>query len=370
MTYCSSIDVGLFLETNGTVRTCCSGHSLGNIRTDSMSDIFTSSRYIEIKADTDAGRPHATYCKTCVDMEAQSGHSTRDYYKNFATDGTRTIRQIDIRWSNVCNLSCRMCGPEYSSDWARRLNIPIENTRRDYYADVLATIEQNRDTIQQVDLLGGEPLMQRQNEQLLELLPDNIAINVLTNLSIPLENNRIYQLLKTRDRVDWIISLDHIGDKLEYIRHNADWNRIQLNIQLLQQDFPERRISIIPTYNIWNALDLRDIYDWADANNLHVNWQQIQGNDYSSLKGQGTNSYVLQSHGPEVIAASIAEIDQLGSRSDFLTNVKQRLTRITAQDNTEFLAWTERTEQFMPPKYKFQELWPELHSLINIKSLP
>ena len=139
---------------------------------------------------------------------------------------------------------------------------------------------------------------------------------------------------------------------------------------MLQQDFPERRISIIPTYNIWNALDLRDIYDWADANNLHVNWQQIQGNDYSSLKGQGTNSYVLQSHGPEVIAASIAEIDQLGSRSDFLTNVKQRLTRITAQDNTEFLAWTERTEQFMPPKYKFQELWPKLHSLINIKSLP
>jgi hypothetical protein len=79
---------------------------------------------------------------------------------------------------------------------------------------------------------------------------------------------------------------------------------------------------------------------------------------------------VLQSHGPEVIAAAIAEIDQLGSRSDFLTNVKERLTRITAQDNTEFLAWTERTEQFMPPKYKFQELWPELHSLINIKSLP
>ena len=368
MTYCSSVDVGLFLETNGTVRTCCSGHSLGNIRTESVADIFSSPKYIEIKADTDAGRPHATYCKTCVDMEAQSGHSTRDYYKNFATDGARTIRQIDIRWSNVCNLSCRMCSPEYSSDWAKRLSVPIETTRRDYYADVLATIEQNRDTIQQVDLLGGEPLMQRQNEQLLELLSDDVNIHVLTNLSVPLENNRIYQLLKTKSRVKWIISLDHIGDRLEYIRHNADWNRIQHNIGLLRQDFTG--IGIIPTYSVWNALDLRDIYAWADANSLHVNWQQIQGNDYVSLQGHGTDSYVLQSHGPAVIQAAIAEIDQLGPRSDFLTDVRARLDVTTAKPNSEFLSWTARSEQFMPPARSFQELWPRLNQLINIKSLP
>lgn len=364
MTYCSSIDVGLFLETNGTVRTCCSGHSLGNIRTESITDIFNSTKYIEIKSEIDAGRPHDSYCKTCVDMESQSGHSTRDYYKNFTTNGTRTIRQIDIRWSNVCNLSCRMCSPEYSSDWAKRLNIPIETTRRDYYADVLNVIAQHRDTIQQVDLLGGEPLMQRQNEQLLELLPDDVNIHVLSNLSVPLENNRIYQLLKTKSRVKWIISLDHIGDKLEYIRHNADWHRIQHNINLLRQDFAG--IAIIPTYSIWNALDLRDIYDWADANALHVNWQQIQGNDYSSLKGHGTSSYVLQSHGAEVIAAAISEIDRLGPRCDFLTDVRDRLTKITAVHNSEFLNWTNRTEQFMPPKHTFQELWPELYALINI----
>lgn len=368
MTYCSSIDVGLFLETNGTIRTCCSGHALGNIRTESVADIFSSPKYIEIKAEIDAGRPHATYCETCVDMEARSGHSLRDYYRNFTTDGTRTIRQIDIRWSNVCNLSCRMCSPVYSSDWAKRLNVPIENTRRDYYTVVLDTITQHQHTIEQVDLLGGEPLMQRQNEQLLELLSDDVAINVVTNLSIPLENNRIYQLLKNKSRVKWFISLDHIGDRLEYIRHNADWHRIQHNIDLLRQDFSS--IAISTTYSVWNALDLREIYAWADDNALYVNWQQIQGNDYDSLRGHGTDSYVLQSHGPAVIQAAIAEIDQLGPRSDFLTNVKERLTKITAQDHTEFLAWTERTEQFMPPKYKFQELWPELYALINTQSLP
>lgn len=370
MTYCSSIDVGLFLETNGTVRTCCSGHSLGNIRTQTMADIFNSTKYIEIKADIDAGRPHASYCKTCVDMESQSGHSTRDYYKNFTTNGTRTIRQIDIRWSNVCNLSCRMCSPEYSSDWARRLNVPVETTRRDYYADVLATIEQNRDTIQQVDLLGGEPLMQRQNEQLLELLSDDVAIHVLTNLSIPLENNRIYQLLKTKSQVKWIISLDHIGAKLEYIRHNADWNRIEHNIRLLKQDFPNQQVSIIPTYNIWNALDLREIYAWADVNGLYVNWQQIQGNDYVSLGGYGTDSYVVQNHGPSVISRAQQEIDLLGPRSDFLTDVRARLEVDTAQPNNKFLSWTEKTEQFMPPQQTFQELWPELYQLINTESLP
>lgn len=365
MTYCSSIDVGLFLETDGTVRTCCSGNPLGNIRTQSMSDIFTSARYIAIKQITDSGKPDAEYCGGCVKTEALTGHSQRDYYRDFSTDGTRVIRQIDIRWSNVCNLSCRMCSPVYSSDWARRLNIPIENTRRDYYKDVLDTIAQHRDTIQQVDLLGGEPLMQQQNQQLLGMLSDNISINILTNLSIPLENNRIYQLLKARSQVNWIISLDHIGDKLEYIRHNADWSLIQHNIQLLQQDFPQRRISIIPTYSVWNALDLRQIYQFADQNHLHVNWQQIQGNDHSDLKGHGTSSYVLQSHGPAVIASAIAEIDLLGPRSDFLTDVRARLVDLDTCPNTEFLTWTAEAEKFMPPTQSFRDLWPELYTLIN-----
>lgn len=370
MTYCSSIDVGLFLETNGTVRTCCSGHSLGNIRTESITDIFSSPKFIEIKSEIDAGRPHPSYCKTCVDMEAQSGHSTRDYYKNFATDGSRTIRQIDIRWSNVCNLSCRMCSPEYSSDWAKRLSVPIENTRRDYYTDILDTIAQHRDTIEQVDLLGGEPLMQRQNEQLLELLPKDIPIHVLTNLSVPLENNRIYQLLCKRTRVKWIISLDHIGAKLEYIRHNADWSRIEHNLRLLKQDFPGQQIGIIPTYSVWNSLDLQEIYQYADTNNLHVNWQMIQGNDYSSLRGYGTNSYVVQNHNAGVIAAAIAAIDALNRSVDFLSSVKTVLQSAPAQTNNDFLSWTERSEEFMPPTHSFQNLWPKLYQLINTQSLP
>jgi len=370
MTYCSSVDVGLFLETNGTVRTCCSGNSLGNIRNQSMAEIFSSARYIEIKRQTDGGQPHDSYCATCVNMEAQSGHSTRDYYRNFATTGVRTIRQIDLRWSNACNLSCRMCGPEYSSDWARRLGQPVENTRRDYHADVLDTIRQHRDTIQQVDLLGGEPLMQPQNQQLLEMLPDHVAIHVLSNLSVPLENNRIYQALRLRPQVKWIISLDHIGHRLEYIRHGADWSRIQHNIEILHRDF--QGLGIIPTYSIWNALDLRDIYAWADANQLHVNWQQIQGNDHVTLQGHGTDSFVLQTHGPAIMQAAIDEIDHVGARSEFLTSVQARLRQQLplAQTNEEFLHWTRRSEQFMPPAHTFQQLWPRLYQLINIESLP
>ena len=365
MTYCSSIDVGLFLETNGTVRTCCSGHALGNIRTESVDDIFTSKKYIEIKQAVDDGRPHSEYCRTCVDMETQSGHSTRDYYRNFSTDGTRTIKQIDIRWSNACNLSCRMCSPEYSSDWAKRLSLPIENTKRDYYGDVLRTLEANRHSIQQVDLLGGEPLLQRQNESLLEMLEDRVAIHILSNLSVPLENNRIYNLLRTRKNVKWIISLDHIGEKLEYIRHGAHWQRIQQNIDLLHRHF--FGIGIIPTYNIWNALDLREIYSWASSNQLTVNWQMIQGNNYGSLANYGTDSFVLQNHHRDIIQAAILEIDQLDKSVDFLDNVKSRLLSLPTKEspNQEFLSWTQRSEQFMPPKKTFEQLWPNLYSMLN-----
>lgn len=364
MTYCSSIDVGLFLETNGTVRTCCSGTPLGNMRTESVDEIFSSPKFIEIKQQLDAGQPHETYCRTCVNNEAASGTSTRDYFQKFPSDGTRQIKQIDIRWSNVCNLSCRMCSPEYSSTWAKLLDVPVETTRRDYYADVLATLEQHRDTIEQIDLLGGEPLMQRQNEQLLALLPDGIPINIVTNLSIPLENNQVYQALKHRNGVNWIISLDHIGNKLEYIRHGADWDRITHNLALLRNDFPESYPTILPAYSIWNALDLAEIYEFANDNSLSVVWQLAQGNDYSSLKAQGTNSYVTINHGPEIRRLAVKAIDSV--RSDpFLQGIRESLLKSESTDNTEFLAWTERTERFMPPKRRFQDLWPGLYQLLN-----
>ena len=35
------------------------------------------------------------------------------------------LNTIDVRWSNLCNLSCVYCGPEFSSKWASELNIKI-----------------------------------------------------------------------------------------------------------------------------------------------------------------------------------------------------------------------------------------------------
>jgi sulfatase maturation enzyme AslB (radical SAM superfamily) len=317
----------------------------------------------------DSGKPHDSYCRTCVDVEAQGGISTREYYKNFSTRGVREIKQIDIRWSNVCNLSCRMCGPDYSSDWAKRLSVPVESTNRDYYADILSTLEQHRDTIDQVDLLGGEPLMQKQNEQLLELLPD-VAIHVLTNLSVPLENNRVYQKLRQRQRVKWIISLDHIGERLEYIRHNAQWSLIVANIKQLQQDFPGQSISIIPCYSIWTAWDLKEIYAWADSLNLHVNWQLIQGNDYPTLQGYGTNSYEIARHSADVKRRAIAEIDSLGREVPFLSNIRQSLIQSLDHSTacTDFIYWCFRSEKFMQPNKTFSELWPELHRQLTLEA--
>ena len=365
--YCSAVDSGLFVSVNGQVGLCCSGSEpLGNIREQPITEIFSSQKFIEIKSDIDNNRPN-DYCKGCYNIEKTAPGSSQmsafnDYYRS---DGTRRIRLADIRWSNVCNLSCRYCNTHDSSEWRRLRQLPIEKVDRDYTESLFQDITNNKNNIDSLYLLGGEPLMQKHNERLLSIINKNVKIDILTNGSVRLDNNKIYRALKEFPNVYWNLSFDNVGNRFEYVREGANWELFKSNVRTLLTDFGKNHVTFHPVYHVWNALNLKEYYNFAEEmDGLVVNWQLGLPKVDDAFP---TDGFLTFGHNEKIINRAIEEIENLGIQDTTLSGIKESLLK-DIPDETKgqrFLTWIREMENFMPPKKTFEELWPELNILLR-----
>jgi len=367
-TYCNAVDTGLFVSVNGSVGLCCSGSEpLGSVRQMSVQEIFKKQRFIELRNNIKQGQQDS-YCSGCEHIEkVAAGSSQRSAFNiQFKPQSDRQIRLADIRWSNVCNLTCRYCNTHDSSEWRRLHNLPIETVNRDYTESLFEEITDNKDTIECLYLLGGEPLMQKHNERLLDIVSPTVKIDLLTNLSVRLDNNKIYQRLKSFPHVFWNLSFDNVGDRFEYVRQGADWNIFLDNVQRLCDDFGETHVTFHPVYTIWNALNLEEFYEYAVTKNFRVNWQLALPR-IDKTGGLDSDTFITFGHKRSIIEAAVREIEKIKVNDSVLENTKQSL--IADQEipdrDLKFLKWTQRMEQFIPPRKTFAELWPELNTLLQ-----
>ena len=364
---CSAIDSGLFIYTNGDVKTCCAGHpSFGNIKEKTLDEIFKSKKYIEIQSTISANKPHA-YCQTCYNIDAIAPNRSQMYAFNnmYPSIGKRETKQIDIRWSNTCNLSCRYCTAHDSSEWAKLHKIKLETVDRDYFQSVFEEIKRSKDTINSVYLLGGEPLLQKQNIELLDIVNPNVTIDILTNLSTKLENNLVYKKLIKFENVSWHLSFDNIGEQFEYVRHGASWKTFTENLYKLFNDVGHRKVNFHPVYSIWSCLHLEEFYNLAAQHGINVNWQLAQPK--AEVSELDTDSFQVFGQKSKLIERAIEVIDRLDTKNEGLIGIKKNLLKdIEVPGKTqEFLDWTDKMEKFMPPIKSFKDLWPETYRLLT-----
>lgn len=260
--YCTAPWNGLTVREDGQVKTCCAGRkSLGNLNIQSIQEIENSDLLIQIQQDMQSGQPNLENCKDCVDQQQQSGFATlRDHYNKFyPTIGDHLeLKFLDIRWNNVCNLGCLYCTPTFSSTWADRLNtnstnLPVKN----YQDNLLEWILERIKHINEIMLVGGEPLLMKQNYKLLAQLPEQCQISIITNMSYDLEKNPAMPALLSRptEKIIWNVSMENIGKKFEYVRSGANWEQAKKNLKLLLQLWP-KTVSINMVYNLFSAFDL------------------------------------------------------------------------------------------------------------------
>lgn len=85
----------------------------------------------------------------------------------------KNLKYLTLKLTNKCNLKCIMCGQVYSSNRMSKDEISIDN---------IFKILDEAKNIKHVYLFGGEPLLYRKIEKLLEkLASSNISVQITTN---------------------------------------------------------------------------------------------------------------------------------------------------------------------------------------------
>lgn len=239
---------GFQLEPSGKVRNCITSQStLGNINSQDITDILNSDRNKKLKqAMLDDTKP--SNCATCHLQELHRNDptsiSSRLYYLKEigAKTGTKLydsvdnfdLRHVDLRWTNSCNQACVYCAPFYSSKWAQELNV-VTKSNKEARQRVKDFVYDKIDQIENIYLAGGEPMLMKENIQLLELLKEkNPNCNIRVNTNLSKTNTGIFDLICWFKNVHWTVSIEATGDEYEYIRYGGSWSEFSDNIDKIK----------------------------------------------------------------------------------------------------------------------------------------
>jgi|TARA_B110000503_G_scaffold135720_1_gene216807 organic radical activating enzyme len=367
--FCSFPFNTIFLGADAGVKTCCSARGeIGDLNISPISDIIQSDIVQDIRQHIIDNKWHSQ-CSQCKQLEDMGSRSERmsaieHNYENFKdiklTSNYFKLQKLDLRWSNTCNLACNYCYEYFSSQWANIKGIKVNDVKADNVNTLLMYIEQNKDTVSDINLLGGEPFLQKQNSRLLDILK-NKKYYVLTNLAVPLKNNKIALQVLNEPNAEWGVSFETVRERFEYVRHGAKWDQFINNINFIKSVKPDLLVNAHPLYCTYSAFNLVEYYDYVLNEKLFnsIYWCVIQNID-------GLNVLKLSKNLKEKAIKEIekCEIKFKGATGiDHLIDIKNTIIASlndTVTVKTTFNTFTSTIESQLNKDVKFNDLWPDL----------
>ncbi len=189
-------------------------------------------------------------------------HDMADYVMGTQPDGTIhdiKIRYLDIRFGNICNLRCRMCGHGLSSTWydeEKKIN-PHRGLQKFIHTDCYDKIEEYLPHVTKIYFAGGEPFLYPEHlkmlDKLIEVGNTNCSIKYNTNLTtLKYKKRSLLDVWKRFPNVHIGASIDGMGDTVEYIRTNMNWKDFKNNFQRVKEECPHVGITASPTIGVFN----------------------------------------------------------------------------------------------------------------------
>lgn len=221
-------------------------------------------------------------CRLCWENESKGFESLRQSvnkgrlqtYKSrlWQTKLKQKPAQVKYTAGTQCNLACRMCLPTFSTKVKKVWEIVdrTANTEVDDLLDNADYILANRQSVDYVDITGGEPFFHKNVKELLHELirtGDNkhITLHIVTNAT-RIDQHTV-NLLKQFKNVVLSISMDGVGRVQEYIRPGCSWETLENNINLLKQN--NFSLQVVSTISVLNIIHLEDLETWCKDNDMH-----------------------------------------------------------------------------------------------------
>jgi len=298
--------------SQGEAYPCCMAEmneTVGNLRDNTLEEVWNGESMRQMRLNMLQDKP-SEQCVKCYEKEDNGFFSLRnesnrnfayavDYIDSTQTDGSADPNIIywDMRFNNLCNFSCRMCGPQFSSNWVKEFNriygqdLKIEYTRGNKELN-WEMVEPYIDNLHKIYFAGGEPLMMEEHWRLIDELlkrgKTNVELMYNTNFSeTKYKSRNVFEIWKEFETVSVGASLDAMGARAEYIRKGTNWDKIVRNREEMLDICPTVDFFPSATLQVLNAYHIVDFHnDWMHrglikAYDFHINI--LQGPDYYRL---------------------------------------------------------------------------------------
>jgi organic radical activating enzyme len=241
----------------------------------------------QIKSDLLAG-VKSSACQKCWNLEEHGLKSDRqvknnslDFYwdrdiesiRQDAVDGNlNDILILKLFTSYTCNATCVSCGPGASSSWAQLIQRNTPGIKlRSYKSINIDHIKTkiNFKELKMLSFVGGEPLYEKKNfellEHLIELGNTKVFLSMVTNGSVKL-TARQKKVLSKFENINFSVSIDGIESVFEYMRYPLTWTDLNDNLMF----FRELTSNISSNYTLsnLNILYHNKTIKWFNENNI------------------------------------------------------------------------------------------------------
>lgn len=281
--FCPMPWTGLMYNFDGSVKNCIrSSAPIGNIKDSSIQEILAGPDNQSTQTQMLERLP-GDRCYPCYDIERDKKSfdiiSDRIFYirelKHVPLEtyevGNHELHTIDVRWSNLCNFACTYCTPEFSSRWAQELKVtptvPTEEQKNQFKEYIFGRAP----FLKHVYMAGGEPLLMKENLELLEILEKtNPTVNLRINTNLSKVDSKVFEKICKFKNVHWTISVESIEEEFEYIRYGGSWKEFVENLDIVRK-LEQHKVSFNMLHFLLNYHSIFDCIDYLKMQGFHNN---------------------------------------------------------------------------------------------------
>jgi radical SAM protein with 4Fe4S-binding SPASM domain len=391
-TFCMFPWMHLYVSPRGKVYPCCTtdtSSTLGDTHKESLEEIWNNDKMKQIRLDMLNDKP-VDLCRLCYKMEETTPHTWRQFSrekfgKHFDktvakthSDGTVDdfkLRFIDIRFSNICNFACRTCGAECSSMWAAEENREGKKDfvvlhADDHKGNLLQEVLKQVPNADMIYFAGGEPLITEEHysilEELIRMRRTDIPLRYNTNGStISFKDKDLIKLWGKFWHIELSVSIDHYGERAEYIRHGTDWGKVESNLALFRKQ-SQISVNLATVLSVFNYNTITEFYDYMLKKNLMTTYDM---KTYLTLTTNPTHYAAtalpnnLKLLGTEKIK-TYNETLQFNTLKNYLVEAMSFANREDAWEQNKELFKSTTLERDKARSQDFVKTFPELASMI------
>jgi sulfatase maturation enzyme AslB (radical SAM superfamily)/glycosyltransferase involved in cell wall biosynthesis len=267
---------------------------------------------------------------------------------------------FDVRLGNICNLKCRMCCAEASSQIEKDeiAEAEIAGIQHQAIGANISDWAEARDIMKRLksfcaeavylEAVGAEPTLNEAQLELLEFFvsegsSNKIGLFVISNLTNALE--RPFALFSRFKNPQVQISLDGSSSVYDYIRFPAKWDNITKNIETVRRRYPQISFTVGPTFQAYNILNITDLFDWCRENELKFStFNLLDWPSFLSVR-------VLPLEARELAAERLEnwaeknDIDNKNGVIQLAAYLRDHANKATEKDIYDFVKYTEKMDR-------------------------